>query len=247
MLNVETRPLSPSLRPDPLVLLDDENNMNRLVLNTLVWLLSIFVASCAMCPSLKPVTNPTMRLEGVGFSALPPNGKDWYLYEQWTHAPYSYYFLKYEPKKQRPLQSFVTQVECIMSDVDKGSSPAEFRKAIERFLVNLNTTDRIHVVSIDVRFFGPQESYCALYDFVFEEKNNPHATDTVLVGYQHGFMCLQSISPKLIIHAAYSERRPQNESSILDETLKREVEDFLGNVVYLPFFKQYAEEKRDRP
>lgn len=211
--------------------------MNRPVFITLVWLLSIFVASCAMWPSLKPVTNPTTRLDGVGFSALPPNGKDWYIYEQWTHAPYAHYFMKYDPKKQKPIQSVVTQVECIVSDVEKGNSPAEFRKAMEQFLVNLNTADRIRVVIIDVRSFGPQESYCALYDFVFEEKNNPHAPDTILVGYEHGFMCLQAISPKLIVHAAYSERRPQNESSILDETLKREVEDFLGNVVYLPFFQ----------
>jgi hypothetical protein len=37
-----------------------------------------------------------------------------------------------------------------------------------------------------------------------------------------------------MIHAFYSERRPQGSESFLDEALKAEAEGFLANVVFTP-------------
>jgi hypothetical protein len=40
-----------------------------------LWLVATMVSGCA----LQPVTNLKTRYYGNGFSALPPQGKDWYI------------------------------------------------------------------------------------------------------------------------------------------------------------------------
>lgn len=95
------------------------------------------------------------------------------------------------------------------------------------------TEERFRVISAKTGPFGPQGSYCAQYDTVNEERDNPGAPGVVLEMTAHGFYCLDA-SSKFVINASYSERKPQGSESFLDDALKQEAEGFLKDVMFTP-------------
>ena len=76
---------------------------------------------------------------------------------------------------------------------------------------------------------------CVRYEFVEEERGNPITPETVFILTAHGFQCRHPSSPRVVINAGCSERYPQGEQSIWDESLKQECESFLRGVVLKPF------------
>ncbi len=194
-------------------------------------LVAMTISGCALQPVIRPVTDPTTRIRGKGFSVLPPQGKDWYIAHQ---APNGVNFGKISPDKLKYMMDkhhfLVAGVFVTDPPAKKGNSPAEFLKAIEHLPI---TEGRFRLISMKTSPFGPQGSYCAQYDRVLEERDNPLAPGVVLELTEHGFYCLDA-SSKFVINAAYSERKPQGIESFLDDALKQEAEGFLRDVVVTP-------------
>ena len=207
--------------------------MNRVSGNTrwmLVWLVAVMCSSCALQPSFRPVTDPTMRFSGTGYSALPPQGKEWYIQH---HSRNPVVFLKLFPEKMEKYHTFGAMVMVMTWEVKNVHSSAEFPNAIKELFLARETKGRFRLISIKVAPFGSQGSYCSQYDTVYEERDNPKAPGVTLEMTNHGFICLD-VSSKFLIDAAYSERRPQGSGSFLDDALKQEAEGFLKEVIVTP-------------
>ncbi|MCZ7627393.1 MAG: hypothetical protein M5R38_17945 [Candidatus Methylomirabilis sp.] len=187
--------------------------MTRVSENTkrvLVWLVAMVCSSCALQPAIRPVTDPTMRFSGTGYSALPPQGKDWYIVH---HSQDAVTFSKVSPEKMEKYHTFGAGVIVTPWTAKNIHSPTEFPKAVEKlFLANL-TRGRFRLISFRVAPFGSGGSYCSQYDSVYEERDNPKAPGVTLEMTNHGFVCLDS-SSKFMIDVAYSERSPKGESIV---------------------------------
>jgi hypothetical protein len=185
------------------------------------------MTSCASQPDIRPVTDPAKRYTGKGYSALPPQGQEWYIQ---GHGPYAVHFGK------RPVErnhTFVAVVEVMEPEARKVDLAAEFTKATEHLLNETLDGGRFRLISLKVVPYGSQKNYCSQYDFVQEERSNPMAPGVVLEITAHGFVCLD-ISSKFMIRADYSERKTKEMESILDDALKQDVEEFLKNVIVTP-------------
>ena len=208
-------------------------NMNCLFADSRLLVVVIVLSvmtSCARQPDIRPVTDPTKRYTGNGYSALPPQGKDWFML---GHSSYAVHFAKGPIERNH---TFVATVEVMKPEARKVESAAEFPKAFEH-LLNETLDDGVggsfRLISLKVAPYGSQKNYCSRYDFVQEERSNPMAPGIILEITAHGFVCLD-ISSKFIIRADYSERKTREMESILDEALKQEVEEFLKNVTVTP-------------
>lgn len=190
------------------------------------------MTGCAMQPSFRLVTDPTMRYTGNGYSALPPQGKDWYIGD---HSPNIVVFNKASVEQRKKYQTFGATVIVMKPEAKKVDSSAEFPEAIEQLLTNIHggVGSRFRLISLKVAPFGPQGSYCSLIDLVQEERDNPIAPGVVLEITVHGFTCLD-ISSKFMIQAAYSERKTKGSETMLDDALKQEAEGFLKDVIFTP-------------
>ena len=194
------------------------------------WLVAMIISGCALQPAMPPVTDPTMRYTGIGYSALPPTGKDWYLKR---HGPYALAFEKVSPGRFEGDHTFGAGVLVHLPEVKKVHSPAEFPKAVQELFTARLTGVRFRLISVKTVPFGPQGSYCSQYDMLQEERDNPIAPGIVLEITAHGFICLDT-SSKYMINACYSERKPQGSKSFIDDALKQEAEGFLRDIVVTP-------------
>jgi len=185
------------------------------------------VSGCA----LQPVTNLKMRYYGNGFSALPPQGKDWYIV---NNDSFLLEFGKISPDKLEKYHTFITEIVAMKPEVSKVHSASEFPKAVEDIFTRTLGDDRFKLISIKTAPFGAKGSYCSLYDITQEERDNPKAPGVILELTAHGFICLDT-SSKFLVNASYSERKPKGSKSIMDNALKQELEGFLTNIVVTPF------------
>lgn len=193
---------------------------------------AVIVSGCAPETVLRPVTDPTARFTGIGYSLLPPQGKDWYIER---HSQHYTSFGKVFPGKGERYHTFVATVMVMKPEAKKVNSSAEFPKAIEQLIAGFATSGRFRLISINVGPYGRAGSYCSRYDMVQEEKDNPRALGVTLEITAYGFWCLDA-SSEFMIHAFYSERKAQGSPSFLDGALRQEGEGFLNNVVVTPLF-----------
>jgi hypothetical protein len=184
---------------------------------------------CAMQSTLRPVTDPTMRYTGNGYSALPPQGKDWYISYHGSNA------VNFGKPPADKYHTFAATIMVMMPEAKKVDSSVEFPKAIEHLMTETLGGDgsRFRLISLNVAPFGPQGSYCSQYDFVQEERHNPGAPGVVLEITAHGFVCLDA-SSEFMVRADYSERKIKETESMLDDALKQEAEGFLKDVILTP-------------
>lgn len=199
----------------------------------LAWLVAVICSGCALQPSIRPVTDPTMRFSGTGYSALPPQGKDWYISH---HSRNAVVFGKLSPEKMEKYHTFATWVMVYPWEVKNVHSPTDFSNSFSNSIKELaarDTTGRFRLISIEAAPFGSQGSYCSQYDMVSEDRDHPKAPGVTLEITVHGVVCLD-VSSKFLIDAAYSERRPQGSESFLDDALKQEAEGFLREVRVTP-------------
>lgn len=102
---------------------------------TEVCLVAIIISGCALQHRFpfRPVTDPMTRIQGEGFSVLPPQGKEWYIESQ---GPYKAMFIKLVPGKytSKPdaYHTFLAGAGAVPPEaVVKASAASEFPKALE--------------------------------------------------------------------------------------------------------------------
>jgi len=75
---------------------------------------------------------------------------------------------------------------------------------------------------------------CVRIEFVTEERDNPLIPGVVLTITGSGLYCRHPSSPEYLVFLSYSERRPQQEPSRLDDALRNEAEAAWKSVAFVP-------------
>jgi len=201
-----------------------------------IWvsLFEVLVLGCATQAPLGPIINPAERVEFDGFSVLPPQGKNWYLGKSPYHGVV---FRKrlFETPRSPEMHSFYASVTRDDLNGKELETPQDLLAFVEH---TFRVEPRFRVVNsnvvLDDAMGNIMDTDCVRYDMVQEERNNPIAPEAVLTLTVHGFTCRHPSSPKVAIGAWCSERYPQGEQSLLDETLQQECESFLKHVLLKP-------------
>ncbi len=207
-----------------------------------IWviLFEVLVLGCTdQAPSGQTI-NPAERLEFDGFSVLPPQGKNWKLGKS---PGYGVVFTKRLFEKPRSPEIHSLHVAVARHDFNRRElkTPQDLLSFVKRAF---RAEPRFRVVNsnvvLDDAMSNVMDTDCVRYDMMQEERDNPVAPGAVLIVTAHGFECRHPSSPKVVIGAWCSERYPQGEQSLLDETLQQECESFLQNVLLKPLRRQIA-------
>ena len=92
-----------------------------------LWLVATMVSGCA----LQPVTNLKTRYYGNGFSALPPQGKDWYIV---NNDSFLLEFGKLPSDKLEKYHTFITEIMAMKPEGQECPFSIGISKSCRRYL-----------------------------------------------------------------------------------------------------------------
>ncbi len=182
------------------------------------------------CGGVRLVTNPTQRFELQSFSILPPQGENWYFRRTDRGITFLKRLMDRPVKATDSARSFYAAAIARETTYAKLTLP-EFRELVERSL-NPSPGGRFRPMQSKVVSDNSLRADCMRYDSVQEERDNPRWPGFVLVMTIHGFTCLHPYAPGLEVNLFYSERYVHGDQPVLNDPLKREVELFLGSVLF---------------
>jgi hypothetical protein len=196
---------------------------------------TLAVASCATGSHPVPVTDPRVPIRATGFVVMPPPGDNWSLIER-TSA--GVMFGKQTsgdiPGGKRQLRTFVVGVLDVVVGGDLPAHASDFPRFLEDRMRMVENQGGFTVVSVQTSPHGNPSTFCANFRLVLEERNNSNFPGVVFEMTNDGFECLDA-SKGFIVRAMSSERRPKGEPLIMNESLRAEVDAFLGGVSISPF------------
>jgi hypothetical protein len=113
--------------------------------------------------------------------------------------------------------------------VSAGSSAA-FVDAVRGAYSAQDPKSRFKTVRAFARHYGEPGVFCAEFEAVVNERDNPNYPGMLLLMEQHGIICLHR-SLKFTVRLETSERRPAGEPSFLDQTSRHEADAFLRSLM----------------
>jgi len=208
-------------------------NYKMKLIITRTFVLTVIIAGCATMQP-QPVDS-TSRVQSYGFSVLPPSGGNWYTIRQ---IPGWVIFGKVDPDKYPPdadkSHTFLVGVINLERRPDeKADTPDDLAHFLEKKPEN-DPSGNMRLLKLKSTPYLAKGTTCVQYEMEQEERNNPLVPGAVLTITTHGFLCRHPYSQDFVTQAAYSERYIRGRKSFLDETLKRESEMFLDDVMFTP-------------
>jgi hypothetical protein len=168
------------------------------------------------------------RVQGRGFSYVPPSGPGWQLI---SRSPTETMYGK-QPSGEKVgghfTHSFLMAVK-LYEPMSAANSKA-FVNAVRDAHLADGTESRFMTVRASAQHYGEPGVFCAEYEALVHERDNPHYRGMLLVMEQHGIACLDR-SSTFVVTICTSERRPAGEPSFLDRTTRDEAAAFLRSLV----------------
>lgn len=191
-------------------------------------LLVLLVGACASQP--KPVTDSVTPIQKDSFSILAPSGPHWYIADE---APSGVLFWKVDPSHYKNRNDFTHTFGLVAGMMPGGSldiSTPEGLMAAAESQFRGEDPSRFKVVDRKLDPFNEQGTDCLRMDLAYEEMNNPHIPETVLLMNIYGKVCRHPYKRGMVVMVTYSERRPRGHESMLDDTLRAECEHSVNSV-----------------
>jgi hypothetical protein len=197
-----------------------------------VAILGMLTTGCGGGLDLKPSANPSARLQGQGFSVLPPPGSDWYIAEAVKDG---IQFVKLEPgQKSNPddaPHTFSVGVFPLPANGSAGTSDKDYPKAVESLLVEHFTQRRRALKSLTVSAYPAKQGLCIQYDSVQQrQRTEQNPTREYLEFADHGIVCRYSPASKNLIHGFYSQRYHTGAPLELAKSTLEEAGSFLKSI-----------------
>lgn len=193
------------------------------------------LASCASVGEPQWVTDSGKVMERNGFSLLPPSGKGWIV------APSGPYGAAFGKPIMNPDGSRATLALQVSTGRFKDRSfdlrSEQGLRAATEYTAAGGDASRFKVVDASYsETYREQDTDCIRFDVVMEEHNNPMALNRgqVLLLSYHGMVCRHPSSDEFTLTAVFSERRPKEQASLLDEALRQEAEHSLKSIRFTP-------------
>lgn len=202
-----------------------ERNLGRFTLIT--WLL---IAALGGSPAT--LAGEAERVQGRGFSYVPPSGPGWHLV---SRNPNETMYGK-QPSGERVggyfTHSFLMAVK-LYQPMSAANSKA-FVNAVRDAQLADDPASRFKTVRVFARHYGEPGVFCAEYEALVHERDNPKYRGMLLVMEQHCIACLDR-SSKFVVAICTSERHPAGEPSSLDPTTRDEAAAFLRSLMVDPY------------
>ena len=199
---------------------------------SVVAIVGMLTAGCGGGLDLKPAANPSARLQGQGFTVLPPPGSDWYIAEAIKDG---IQFVKLQPgQKSDPddaPHTFSVGVFPLPANGTIGTSDKDFPKAVEKLLVEHFTQRRRALKSLTVSAHPSKQGLCVQYDSVQQRlRTEQNPTREYLEFADHGIVCRYSPASKNLIHGFSSQRYHTGAPLELSKSTLEEANSFLRSI-----------------
>jgi hypothetical protein len=192
----------------------------------------MLTAGCGGGLDLKPAANPSARLQGPGFTVLPPPGSDWYIAEAIKDG---IQFVKLQPGQTSDPDdaphTFSVGVFPLPANGTADISDKDFPKAVEKLLVEHFTQQRRALKSLTVSAHTSKQGLCVQYDSVQQRlRTEQNPTREYLEFADHGIVCRYSPASKNLIHGFYSQRYHTGAPLELSKSTLEEANSFLRSI-----------------
>lgn len=195
-------------------------------------IVGMLAAGCGGGLDLKPAANPSARLQGQGFTVLPPPGSDWFIAEAIKDG---IQFVKLQTGQTSDPDdaphTFSVGVFPLPANGTAGTSDKDFPKAAENLLVEHFTQRRRALKSLTVSPFPSKQGLCVQYDSVQQRlRTEQNPTREYLEFADHGIVCRYSPASKNLIHGFYSQRYHTGAPLELSKSTLEEANAFLRSI-----------------
>lgn len=207
-------------------------------MNKIKWLEIAFcqflIAGCASQISMRPLTDSMERYQGYGFTVMPPRGNGWYIAEH----PYQVAFTRGASPKDSsasPDPRHTYYLGVFVFEAKSGDKLDTSDDLAQIIAENMNgDNSNFKILESQTAPYSRKNAVCTRYRYVAKQRNHPQLPEVILLMTSGGFFCRHPYSQRLIINGVYSERRPSERQSVLDESLMKEAEDFFQTVDFSP-------------
>ncbi len=206
--------------------------MTKKISWSVVAALGLLTASCSGL-ELKPAANPTARLQGPGFTVLPPPGSDWYIAEAVKDGVQ---FVKLNPGQtadpDNAPHTFAVGVFPLPANGTTGTADKDYPKAVENLLAEHFSQQRRILKNLTVSPFPSKQGLCVQYDSLQQRlRTEQNPTREYLEFSDHGIVCRYSPASTNLIHGFYSQRYHTGAPLEVPKATLEEAETFLKNIV----------------
>jgi hypothetical protein len=194
---------------------------------------SLVLVLSACAPTLKRVTDSATPMMANGFSLMPPKGDYWFQMD--NLGSQKVIFFKTTPDDFKQTKSLVLSAETLSAtkkndirspDGLKAEVDANVRQPVprHRLVAYQSESYRDEIRGTD----------CVRVSATNEERDNPNYPGKVFFISGKMSFCRHPLAPEMVVLVGYSERRPTDLSSMIDEAVFKECEDSLNSLRFLP-------------
>jgi hypothetical protein len=187
-------------------------------------------------PGVGYVAGPDSRIQRNGFSLLPPSGRGWAV------APTGQYGagwgkLLSDSKGNRSTVTVLASAGRYKERKVDLTTPAGLRATAEYTVNGDGSSARYRVVESKYSdVYQKHGTDCIDFDYTAEDRGNTMSWNagSVLVLAIHGTICRHPSNPEWSVNTVFSDRHPKDSLSLVDDTVREEVEHCLDSVQLTP-------------
>jgi hypothetical protein len=187
---------------------------------------------------VRPVENPSRRMDFPGFSILPPQGVGWRIVPPLGRGPAgggtAVAFVKplRDAPPQRPEDSHVIAATVVIDEIGERAfdTPGAYLRFIED---RMERVLRAHFRVLAARYRlepGPAP-LCARYDTLVEDTAVPRFPGEAFLLAARGIRCVHPRWPRYVVDAGYSQRVLRGQPLL---AMEPETEPFVKSLVFTP-------------
>lgn len=193
--------------------------------------LVLVLSGCA--PTFKRVTDTAMPVVANGFSLMPPKGDYWFQME--NTGSQMVVFGKSTPDDFKQIKSLVLTAQTLRATEKNDIRSQDGLKAEVDANVR-QPVPRHRMVAYQSESYQDEirRTDCVRVSATNEERDNPNYPGKVFLISGMMSFCRHPSEPKMVVLVGYSERRPTDLSSMIDEAVLKECEDSMNSLRFLP-------------
>ena len=201
----------------------------RTLLN--IFCVAILLSGCA--PPIQPVSDSTTPVVAKGFSVLPPKGDYWF--QMGGSDTYRVMFGKTTPDEIKQKKSVILTAEILHATKKHDIRTPEGLKA-EVDTYSTAKVPRHTLMSYKSSHYHDERlgTDCVRSEVVNEERDNPNYPGIVFLITGSIVTCRHPLSPDTVVVVGYSDRRPVDAASMLNDAVRNEIEWSVKSLEFLP-------------
>jgi len=183
-------------------------------------------------PEPRLVTDSNQRVQGAGFSVLPPSGEQWFVAIDASSD--TIVFVKRDPEHMRQRGSVIvlaTRFRAQRNDITTADGLlSELDERVRAHSARYTLTS----VKLEPYQDAKMPTDCVRINTTSEERNNPNRPGEVLLMTVSGKACRHPSAPAYFVQVTMSERRPVGSLPLVDDKLRSECEREIASMEFLP-------------